>query len=111
MSRLVAVPDIEARLVEILSAVPGSVEVWAYSSGAAASGHCEATSVQVDVRAASKKRAADLIWEARSLILDMPGQAWDDGVVSAVEMVTGPLWMPDDDGAARYTMRCTITYR
>lgn len=105
-----APPDIED-LVTLAVAHLGAVRAWAYTSTTRLHGILESTSVQVDARAASKARAYEVAAEARSRILALPGLAWDDGIVLRVDEVSGPFWLPDDDGVPRYVMRCTIHYR
>lgn len=107
---MTAPPDVEEYLTEVLAGI-GAVKVWAYDSAPAIHAIQEQTTVQVDARASSKERASDLAHHARALILALPGQPWHDGIVSSVSEVTGPAWVPDQDGAPRYVFRCTIKYR
>lgn len=110
MAELAAPPDVEALLVSTLAGV-GGCKVWAYDSGPKQHAIAEQTAVQVDVRAGSKARARDRAYAARSLMLALPGGAWDAGVVHKVEVVSGPAWIPDTDGAPRYVMRAVLHYR
>lgn len=103
-------PDIEAHLTALLSGIPAT-KVWAYTSSSRVRHILEETTVQVDSRAASKESAEERSHHARALILALPGKVWHDGIVSSVDEVTGPAWVPDQDGAPRYVFRCTITYR
>lgn len=107
---MTAPPDVEQYLTEVLTGI-GAVKVWAYDSAPRLHTIMESTTVQVDARAASKQRAHDVAHTARALILALPGQPWHDGIVSSVTEITGPMWMPDEDGAPRYVFRCTINYR
>lgn len=59
--------------------------------------------IQVDSRSSNKKRARDRAFDAHYLMLGLPSLAWADGVITYVQATSGPQWMPDDDGAPRYT--------
>lgn len=106
-------PDIEEYLTEVLADLGADVsaKVWAYSSTTEVQHIKEVTAIQVDVRASSKERASDLAGMARSLVLGTVGQPWDAGIVLKVDSVSGPLWLPDEDGAPRYLFRCRVHYR
>lgn len=103
-------PDVEALLVSTLSGL-GGIKVWAYDSGPGQWALKEVTAVQVDVRASSKQAARDRAYAARSLMLALPGGTWDAGTVHRVDIVSGPAWVPDQDGAPRYVLRASLHYR
>lgn len=105
-----APPDLESHVHDLLDAL-GGIRVWAYDSRPAMNGILEVTNLQVDVRAASKKSARDRAYAARALLLGLPGEAWDAGLVSEVTVVSGPLWQPDQDGAPRYVIRVAVQYQ
>lgn len=86
----------------------GGISVWSYDSGTTWPYRLETTSLQVDVRASSKQRARDRAYEARGRLFDTTNHALEGGVVAAVEVVTGPYWLPDDNGAPRYVLRVTV---
>lgn len=106
----VSPPDLEAHVYSLLSPL-GRIKVWAFDSGSAWPHVAEVTSLQVDVRASSKARARARAYEARTLVLRLSSHPWDAGVVARVEVITGPLWEPDQDGAPRYVLRVSVTYR
>jgi hypothetical protein len=105
-----APPDLEAHVLTVLDAL-GGIRVWAYDSRPAVQNILEVTNLQVDVRAASKKTARDRAYTARALLLGLPVEAWDAGLVSEVTVVSGPLWQPDQDGAPRYVIRVAVQYQ
>lgn len=105
-----APPDLEAHVLSVLDAL-GGIRVWAYDSRPAMHAILEQTNLQVDVRAAKKKTARDRAYAARALLLGLALQPWDDGLVSEVTVVSGPLWQPDQDGAPRYVIRVAVQYQ
>ena len=66
------------------------------------------TGVQVDVRAATKRLAAERADQARRIVAALP---WTSaaGVVAAVDVIAGPYWEPDDTGQPRYVLRFGVT--
>lgn len=102
-------PDVEAHVHGVLSDL-GGIKVWAFDSGPLLHAIFERTSLQVDVRASSKKAARDRAYDARSRLLALAEVEWQDGRIGRVEVLAGPLWVPDDDGAPRYVMRVAVDY-
>lgn len=86
----------------------GGISVWAFDSGTTWPFRVETTSLQVDVRASGKQRARDRAYEARGRLFDPANHTPDGGVIAAVDVVTGPFWLPDDNGAPRYVLRVTV---
>lgn len=110
MTLLTPPPDVEALALTTLQDL-GGIKVWAYDSAPGQHAITEATSLQVDVRAGTKKSAHDRAYTARSRLLALPGAVWDAGTVHRVDVESGPLWQPDQDGAPRYILRVTLHYR
>ena len=110
MTLLTPPPDVEALALATLQDL-GGIKVWAYDSAPGQHAITEATSLQIDVRASAKQKARDRAYAARSRLLALPGSAWDAGVVHRVDEVSGPMWVPDQDGAPRYVLRVTLHYR
>lgn len=102
-------PDVEAHVYGVLSDL-GGIKVWAYDSGPLVHAIFERTALQVDVRASSKKAARDRAYAARSRLLALGDVEWQDGRIGRVEVLSGPLWVPDDDGAPRYVTRVAVEY-
>lgn len=102
-------PDVEQHITTTLADL-GSVKVWAFDSGPLLHSIFERTSLQVDARAHSKKAARDRAYAARSRLLALADYEWQDGRVARVEVLSGPLWVPDDDGAPRYVTRVAVEY-
>lgn len=102
-------PDVEAHVFGALADL-GGIKVWAYDSGPVLHAIFERTALQVDVRASSKKAARDRAYTARSRLLALADTEWQDGRVARVEVLSGPLWVPDDDGAPRYVTRVAVEY-
>ena len=86
----------------------GGVTVWAFDSGTGWPYRVERTAMQIDVRASSKRRARDRAYEVRGRLFDPANHLPDDGVIAGVEVISGPLWLPDDDGRPRYVLRVTV---
>lgn len=64
--------------------------------------------LQVDARAKTKHDARDLAERVRQIMTALPGEDWPGGVISYMQPVEGPFWLPDDDGAPRYCARYEI---
>jgi hypothetical protein len=105
-----AQPDLEAHAIRLLSPL-GGCHLWSYDSGVALGGLATVEALQVDVRATSKAKARQRAIAARQRLLALPWEPWAEGVVSLVEIVSGPAWQPDEDGAPRYVVRVSVTYR
>lgn len=103
-------PDVEALVYAALADL-GGIRVFAYDSGSAAPFVVEATSLQVDVRASSKQKARDRAYVARDRVCNLPASQSPGHILRHVNLVAGPLWQPDEDGAPRYVLRVTVTYR
>lgn len=102
-------PDVEEWAYTLLSPL-GGIHVFAYGATARWPFVTEDVDLQVDVRASSKKRARDRAYEVRNLLLTAPldgSTPW----LSRCQIVGGPFWAPDEDGAPRYVLRVTLTAR
>jgi hypothetical protein len=67
------------------------------------------SSVQVDVRASSKRLAAERADAARRVVAALPWTS-GEGVVAAVDVIAGPFWEPDPStGQPRYVTRFAVT--
>jgi hypothetical protein len=105
---LVAQPDAEAWVWANISHLPG-VTSFAYAAVQLDSrGWQVAHSVQVDARAARKAAARDVAERVRQLMTGLADADWPDGVVSYVQPVEGPFWLPDPDGRPRYCARYEV---
>jgi hypothetical protein len=100
--------DVEAHLWALLKSL-GGITVFTYDVQTSAYHWRQVHSVQVDTRAGSKKAAFDGAWAAGKLVLSLPPARWQDGVVSDAAVVSGPSWLPDENGAPRYTARYGLT--
>jgi hypothetical protein len=98
-------PDVEALAYALLSPL-GGIHVFAYDAQSPWPFIEEMVALQIDVRASSKKRARDRAYEARRLLLRLPLDVTNR--VTHVEVVGGPSFIPDEDGAPRYTIRTVI---
>ena len=108
-------PDVEALVWRTISHLgedeQASVSSWAYASNPVPGtqpGWAVAVTMQIDVRDRSKHatfRRADV---ARRLVQGLSGQSWSDGVVSRVDIVAGPFWLPDLDGSPRYVTQAVV---
>lgn len=104
---VLAVVDTEAWAFNLLKDL-GGISVWAYDAGTVWPYRVETASLQIDVRASSKQRARDRAYEARGRLFD-PANHWHLGdVIAGVEVVAGPFWLPDDNGAPRYVLRVSV---
>lgn len=106
-------PDVTAHVIAQVAAIlpPDSkaVSVFEVDSGSSFPFRAETTTLQLDVRAASKEAARLRAYEVRRVLLKLPSVEWADGVCNAVEVVTGPGYVPDN-GAPRYVLRVTVLY-
>jgi len=100
-------PDLEAWVWEQLSPVHG-LTAFSYAASSMLWNWQYAHFIQVDARAKTKQAARDLAELARQVLCALPAEDWADGVVSYVQPVEGPFWLPDDDSAPRYTARYEI---
>ena len=104
-----ATPDVEAFAYGLLKDL-GGITVWAVDAQTAWPHLSEDVTVQVDVRASTKKRARDRAYVAKQRLLQSPFDSAPSGVVRC-EIQSGPFWLPDDDGAPRYVITSVITVR
>lgn len=100
-------PDLEAWVWAQLSHRKGLTS-FAYAATQVWPGWIYAHFVQVDARAHRKQAARELAETARQILCALPDLDWPEGVVSYVQPVEGPAWLPDDDGLPRYTARYEI---
>jgi hypothetical protein len=103
-------PDLERRIHEMIRPL-GGTQVWAYAMvDLDPPGWLVAASVQVDVRASSKPQAWRRADTARRAVMSLPLAAWPEGVVNRVDVVDGPFWLPDPNGAPRYVARYRVVF-
>lgn len=100
-------PDVEAMCYALLKDL-GGISVYALDAAADWPYVSETVSLQVDVHASSKKRSRDRAYLARQRLLRLP---FDDTTVSRVNVLSGPRWTPEPDGAPRYTIRVDVSVR
>lgn len=101
---VVVQPDLEAFVWENIGHLHGLTS-FVYAASQVWPGWIFAHFVQVDARARRKQAARDLAEQARQIMCALPARDWPDGVISYVQPVEGPSWLPDDDGLPRYTAR------
>jgi hypothetical protein len=100
-------PDLEAWVWAQIGTL-GWVNSFAYSADQEWPGWVYRHFVQVDCRAKRKQAAHDLAEQVRQVICALPDTPWAEGVVSYVDPVEGPFWLPDPDGLPRYVTRYEI---
>jgi hypothetical protein len=100
-------PDLEAWVWANVSHIPG-VTTFAYAAFMGWPPWLVAYSVQADARAKTKQAARDRAETVRQIITALGDLAWPDGVVSYVQGIEGPFWLPDPDGGPRYCARYEI---
>jgi hypothetical protein len=104
-----AAPDVEQLVFEAIRPL-GGVITWSYTAGPGdPAGWLWTVSIQVDIRAHSRGAASARADAARRVVCALPWAAWPDGVISRVDVIEGPFWMPDQGGAPRYVARYAIT--
>ena len=103
-------PDVEAVAFALLKPL-GGVTLWTYDVQESTYGWLTTHAIQVDVRASDKKRCHDRAWTARASLLDLAGSAVEGGYCVDVSVVSGPSWLPDENGAPRYVARYALTVR
>lgn len=108
-------PDVEALVVAYLEQLnpPRSklVTVWCYTTtdyDQPSPGWLTGVYLQVDVRAKTKEAAWGIADQARRLIHSLPWFDWAGGIVTRVDNVEGPFWLPDPDGCPRYVARYEV---
>lgn len=101
-------PDVEAFVFAALRDL-GGIHVMAIDASTPWPHVTDVVTVQVDVRASTKVRARDRAYEARQRLLAMPFDLTSP--VRRVDVVSGPLFLADEDGAPRYIIRTSVTVR
>jgi hypothetical protein len=100
-------PDLEAHLWAHVKR-PG-VTTFCYTATRDHAGWLVAYFIQADARAKTKQAARDLAELVLRDITALPGVPWPEGVVTFVQPVEGPFWLPDpEDGGPRYCARYEI---
>lgn len=100
-------PDVEAWVWEQVKAISG-VTSFCYAAFMGWPPWLVAYSLQVDARAKTKQAARDRAEQVRQIVTGLADVPWPDGVVSYVQGLEGPFWLPDDDGGPRYCARYEI---
>ena len=101
-------PDLEAHLWAQLRDIKGVTSFGYAALPWDRAGWVYAHFVQVDARHRDKQAARDLAEQVRQLVMGLPEIPWPGGCVCYVQAVEGPAWLPDDDGAPRYTARYEV---
>lgn len=101
-------PDVESIVYAALKDL-GGISVFAYDAQAPWPFVSESVSIQVDVHASSKKRTHDRVYQARQTLLRLPFDPTSQ--VGRVEILSGPQWLPEPDGAPRYILRVEVSVR
>jgi len=101
-------PDVEAWVWACIGKVHGITSFTYAASQVDPAGWLYVHFIQVDARAKTKPAARDLAENVRQIMVALPGEDWPAGTVSYVQPVEGPFWLPDDDGAPRYTARYEV---
>jgi hypothetical protein len=104
---LIPQPDLEAFVWSAIRGIPG-VTSFCYAATWDHIGYHVAYSVQVDARASTKQAASARAEDVRQTLFTLPTVTWAEGVITYVQPVEGPFWLPDDDGSPRYTARYEI---
>ena len=102
-------PDVESIVYDTLKDL-GGINVFAFDASAEWPFVSETVSIQVDVHASNKKRTHDRAYQARQTLLRLP---FDDpsSRVGRVDILSGPQWLPEPDGAPRYVLRVGVSVR
>lgn len=104
---IVTQPDLESWVWANVGHLPG-VTSFAYAASQDWPGWQYTHSVQIDTRARHKQQARDLAEQVRQIVVGLPAVEWEHGVISYVQPVEGPFWLPDPDGGPRYCARYEI---
>ena len=104
---IVAQPDVEAWVWAQIRHIPG-VTSFCYAAFMGWPPWLVAYSIQADARAKTKQAARDRAELVRQIITGLGSVPWPDGVVSYVQGIEGPFWLPDEDGGPRYVARYEI---
>lgn len=103
-----ATPDAEKIAYDLLKDL-GGVNVFAYDAQSPWPHVTDVCAIQVNVKASNKERARSRAYEARQRLLRLPLDT-TSGVVQ-VEVIGGPMFLPEEDGAPRYVLRTALTVR
>lgn len=97
-------PDLEAWVWANVRDLAG-VTSFGYASTQLEIGWLYAHFIQIDARAKRKQAARDQAEIVRQRMCALPDVPWPEGVISYVQPVEGPYWLPDPDGLPRYLTR------
>ena len=105
-------PDLEAHLWEQIKAIEGAT-YFCYSAGRDYAALITSYLIQVDARTKQGKQACrDLAERLRRIVYGLPEVPWAEGVITYLETIDGPFWLPDpEDGLPRYCARYEIRVR
>lgn len=105
-----AEPDIEYFVYTCIKPLGGTI-TWSYggTTGDPLS-WVFIRNIQVDVRGPDRREARRRADAARRVIQALPHLPWEQGFVNRVDVLAGPMWMPDQVNAPRYVARYAITY-
>ena len=100
--------DVEALVYATISDL-GGITSWAYDAQTPWPHVEDVVGIQVDVRASTKTAARDRAYLVRQRLLRLPFDTTNP--VVRCEVVSGPTWLPDPDGAPRYVLRTSVAVR
>jgi hypothetical protein len=101
-------PDVERHVADQLKAL-GGVQVWAYASTDGDPPNWLAVvALQVDIRASTKAGAFTRADAARRIVKALPRLPWAEGTCNRADVIDGPFWLPDPQGAPRYVARYRV---
>lgn len=102
-------PDVEEAAYKAIRPL-GGVITWSYTAGHGdPPGWLTTVSIQVDIRAHNRGSASARADAARRVLCALPWAGWPGGVITRVDVIDGPFWLPDESGAPRYVARYAIT--
>ena len=103
-------PALEAFVYRTLRVQVPGVSSWCYAAFQRPSptGWLTEFSIQVDTRGTNKTAADARADNARRLICSLPWASWPGGVISSVDVIEAPFWLPDPDGAPRFVARYAV---
>jgi hypothetical protein len=105
---VIAQPDLEAWVWANVRAVPGVTSFTYAAQQLDSRGWMMAHSVQVDARLNRKAAARASAERVRQIMTGLADVPWPDGVISYVQPIEGPFWLPDPDGRPRYCARYEV---
>lgn len=108
MTQILEMPDIESFTWNTLKSL-GGIHVFTYDAQSPWPYVTDIVALQIDVRASTKKAARDRAYEVRRIMLETQLDATTP--VARCEVVSGPMWVPEQDGAPRYILRVSVTVR